>query len=477
MIVQCDQCSTKFRLDDSKVTEAGVRVRCSKCKYIFVVKKETAADEPDFDTLLQGFEESPDTRSAEPARQASPSDALESFGDDEAHEVVRDRGFSLEDTSIGDEPPSPFDPTAFVRDEEPASPSFSPDEIDFSSVRLSVEREIAEEEPADAPPLQNDDFDFGEFEQESEAAPAASEQAFSGAGDFGFVTEIEGDEGASSFNPADFISDSPLVPDEPSAGSIPAHEEAGKEGQSFLFEDKEPSAAFSFPSAAGSDIFGSSDDFLRDEDASAATPETDEEPVPPAIAEEPPFAVSRRQSSSVFPIAITAVAVIFILAIAGAGVYFLKEGPQAFEKLGLGFMAGWFGLEAKEEGKITLKNVEAFYLKNTEAGELFIIKGEALNEYKKPRASIQVKGIVYGKNNSELAQKTIYCGNVLTKEQLATLPVAKMEQIMNNQFGDSLANLGVAPGKAIPFVIAIANVPKEGTDYGVEVSGSTVASQ
>ena len=40
MIVQCDECNAKFRLDDSKVKEGGTKVRCSKCKHIFIVQKE-----------------------------------------------------------------------------------------------------------------------------------------------------------------------------------------------------------------------------------------------------------------------------------------------------------------------------------------------------------------------------------------------------------------------------------------------------
>ncbi|MBI3755643.1 MAG: zinc-ribbon domain-containing protein, partial [Deltaproteobacteria bacterium] len=37
MIVQCDGCNTKFRLDDSKVKGQGVRVRCTKCQSVFTV--------------------------------------------------------------------------------------------------------------------------------------------------------------------------------------------------------------------------------------------------------------------------------------------------------------------------------------------------------------------------------------------------------------------------------------------------------
>jgi predicted Zn finger-like uncharacterized protein len=39
MIVECGECSTKFKIADEKITSRGVKVRCSKCKHLFVVKK------------------------------------------------------------------------------------------------------------------------------------------------------------------------------------------------------------------------------------------------------------------------------------------------------------------------------------------------------------------------------------------------------------------------------------------------------
>lgn len=55
MIIQCEKCRTRFKLDDSRVTESGVRVRCSRCGHTFIVKRETPEEETDFDALLQGF--------------------------------------------------------------------------------------------------------------------------------------------------------------------------------------------------------------------------------------------------------------------------------------------------------------------------------------------------------------------------------------------------------------------------------------
>jgi predicted Zn finger-like uncharacterized protein len=40
MIVKCEQCQTRFKVPDDKVTEKGVKVRCTKCQHTFRVKKE-----------------------------------------------------------------------------------------------------------------------------------------------------------------------------------------------------------------------------------------------------------------------------------------------------------------------------------------------------------------------------------------------------------------------------------------------------
>ena len=45
MIIQCEKCRTRFRLDDSRVTDKGVKVRCTKCKYVFTVHREESGEE------------------------------------------------------------------------------------------------------------------------------------------------------------------------------------------------------------------------------------------------------------------------------------------------------------------------------------------------------------------------------------------------------------------------------------------------
>src|SRR5205085_5297811 len=39
VVVQCPTCQAKFRIADDKVTDRGVRVRCTSCKNVFQVRK------------------------------------------------------------------------------------------------------------------------------------------------------------------------------------------------------------------------------------------------------------------------------------------------------------------------------------------------------------------------------------------------------------------------------------------------------
>jgi len=44
VIVTCEQCTAQFHLDDAKVPEEGIRVRCSRCKHAFLVESPNRSD-------------------------------------------------------------------------------------------------------------------------------------------------------------------------------------------------------------------------------------------------------------------------------------------------------------------------------------------------------------------------------------------------------------------------------------------------
>jgi hypothetical protein len=175
----------------------------------------------------------------------------------------------------------------------------------------------------------------------------------------------------------------------------------------------------------------------------------------------PPLSIASRRKQSPLFSGLIAVASILLISALGYFGYSTFSAPKE--------------TAATESGKISVRAVNASFVDNDEAGELLVISGEALNEYPKPRAALQVKVNLYDAAGQSIATKSAYGGNPLTEEQLKSLPLDNIEAAMANQFGDSLANMEVAPGTAIPFVVVLANLPKGVKDFGVQSAGSTVA--
>jgi predicted Zn finger-like uncharacterized protein len=484
MILQCEQCNTKFRLDDAKIKEGGVKVRCSKCKHVFVVEKEAPQEETEFDSILDGLGSTVpaltrDSSSAE-AEERSPVLPAD-FEEQQKTEIFAD----YSETSIS-----------------ASEGAFAETTIGAEAKPKSVEEEG----------LNFDDFAFSEEPIPETPAAAVTQKPLDGESgfDMDFFTfdkeEMEKKEEPEAESREDFSFDS-FTMEEESSDVVSTNVESVptlSDPDAFSFPEDEDISGAEESKAGGAEAvdFGS---FDFDEVTTVGTP-AEEKPrmepigeapsahVAPQPMEAPSFAphaeitameeelpplsiASRRKGNSIFSVAVIAVSVLVLLVMAGAGFFFLKDGAEALNKLGLVSMAKWFGMQAAEEGSITIKNPVGSYIVNKEGGELFVINGEAVNSFKKPRATIHVKALLFGKNGAVLAQKSAYCGNQLSKEQLATMPMAKIEAAMNNQFGDSLSNLGVQPGKSIPFVLVFANVPKDVVEFSVEVAGSTVASQ
>jgi predicted Zn finger-like uncharacterized protein len=92
MIVQCEQCQTKYNVEDSKITPQGVRVRCAKCQTVFAVKPPQAPPPPpptegedfledfeSFEKFHKGLMETPGPKTGDtPGLQTPPSTAEES---------------------------------------------------------------------------------------------------------------------------------------------------------------------------------------------------------------------------------------------------------------------------------------------------------------------------------------------------------------------------------------------------------------
>ncbi len=57
MIIECPRCHTKFNVKDELIPEDGRKVKCSKCKHIFIAKKAKEEEEEVFDLTGEVKEE------------------------------------------------------------------------------------------------------------------------------------------------------------------------------------------------------------------------------------------------------------------------------------------------------------------------------------------------------------------------------------------------------------------------------------
>lgn len=471
MVVQCEQCRTRFKLDDSKVGDKGVKVRCSKCRHVFIVRPEVvnASDEPDIDAIFTGLAspvpakvtastpgnetaseiEFSNTESTEGTERNVDSDSSEWAGEKELESAKSDSSFPFSAdeyvngparATVTDSSGGVFETGSVTADDATDSgPDLSLFDIPEtpSSEVLDIKRQDFAESEMDSLCLHNDGED-----------PKLSDS-------LEFTAPI------STFSDKDSVEIQFAQPEATSTDTDVVFTATSSQAEIAPVESPLPEISGQASSLAGQTF--DSTPILSDLNLSA------DEPPPLAIA-------SRRKSSSVLPIFAVLVSVVLIVALAVLGFFMMNKGPDAMNRLGLSPLAKWVGLDG-EEGRITLRGIKSEFLHNNELGELFVIRGEAVNEYKKPRASIQVKATVFGPNGERISSRTVYCGNLIAQNQLATLSMSRLEAAMNNQFGDSLSNLGIQPGKTIPFVIAISGVPKEASEYGLEVVGSTVSNQ
>jgi len=458
MIIQCDNCNTKFRLDDSKITESGVRVRCSRCSHTFIVRREPPADDDTFDALLAGFGAPSAADEASEQSEGTDGNDTVSHPDEQvaaSGKPAENAGGSVSNASGQEAEPAadtaaPSEPFAGFLHKGVALPQFEVKEPLSEHAAEKPEAGVSEvpEQPVSG--------------QEAEPATEAEAQPEPFAGFFRKGVPLpQFRTGEAAAGPGEEAS---------RAGDYAADAESE---ESPAAEPRAEEHAVASPAHAGTDQ-AAGDEWGILADAKAAP---EEEEGTSAVREQritadedhdlPPLSIASRRQSSPAPFLVLG-GVLMLIAALIASVFFFKwpVDPAAVMPPSLMKMAGSACTTANGA---EIRSLDGAYLLNREAGELFAITGEVANTSGRAMTALRVKGTVYDGAGQVLAQRTVYCGNTLSREQLAGLPFAELEKAMGRQFGDSLANLDVAPGKTIPFVVVFKGVPGGGTKFGAVV--------
>lgn len=102
MIVKCDKCQTRFKIPDEKVTDKGVKVRCTRCQNAFRVSKTSEA--PPTDPFDQFAMPRVEPRAPVPPPMPGPPPPPMSFdgwNGAASHAVSSDNGFDQADSPGG----------------------------------------------------------------------------------------------------------------------------------------------------------------------------------------------------------------------------------------------------------------------------------------------------------------------------------------------------------------------------------------
>jgi len=486
MIISCEKCETKYRLDESRLSYSSVKVQCSKCDNIFIV---TAAGEEKKKSGIQ--DNGPTENGAVPEDKSKPvnESALDSppgiAGDktpDEPNEPADEENneqSSMEEGSadIGD----------FAFNSYGDIP-LSPEDDDNETDRAGVEEEPAEgeEEPADERvpepmPRQSTadepsnmalerDEPKGEENKEAPLPWEVSANSF----DLSFGTKEYKPRGEGLPNNLEDNSpeekDAPVFP-ELKEGDNESAEDIINEGdestgpkeiefeQKGLLEetDNAPNHSDNTSEEDGGDELSLS---FNDEDIKAAPTDTkafDEreakkETVAPnhtfSIPETPTEPEETKKAGITGIIAI----IVIIIAISG-GLIYMKTRPES------AMMA-----EPSGASPLEIESTKGYYVVNKVGGKIFVIETMLRNITDGPVKISGIRGLVMDSSGNELARKIVSPGRVVTDEDIRNLPV----ETLLKSFRDTSA--GTMPKKStIPTMILFTDLQKAVAEYGIDV--------
>lgn len=489
MIIECQTCHARFRLDESRIRGRGARVKCRKCGDSIVVLKDGAT-------------------ATAPAPPASGGGGLFDLGS-----AVRD--------SVGESPASP-----------PAAGNLIPFPAPSRPAKPIAAESSSPSPGAEGPAKDEVDLAFDRFlsggAETSPPSGVESGAGISAPGEAGVPMEHEPpagaeprpepDPGASAldFGPEEKLDLPPAAEPEPPSFEPPAagpYAEFRGEG-GFLINDsdtldflqeKHRDAGPEAPPVVGdismeisSAPVDGTGSFPRDPDQSPAPREDRASPTPegislegnvtpPPVIEVPPYreaepaparaVESPERGGSPAPesprrrsFAGPAVAAVLAAVIAAGGYLgFTTSGRKTLEGAIPGVAALWGGSPEGPAGpKYDLRNVIGYYESGSASPRILVIKGQVANLSKVEKSGIRVQATLLDNTDAVLAQQVVYAGNALSGEAIRKGDRDSLSKALGNRFGEGLTNMNVAPGKAIPFMVVFFDAPGTMDSYKLE---------
>lgn len=472
MRIACSRCQTQYEIPDEKLARGVVKVRCSECGHVFGVRKraEKAGSGPEM-----------------PPPEAEPAAAAEAA----APEPSAGPALADQDVAGGPEPPA----EAEVPPSEPEPPAAQPfADLDFGDFAdRSEEAEVTPPTPeSDAPAAQPfGDLDLGDFAgepeppAEAEAAPPGSEmQAESEPApstearfeDFDF--ESFGNEETPAEPPPTESRDDLELPEEEddvlaSLGKLDLGEfddleagldlsDSGEEADGYLREPEEPLEQVRSEELVSSRGRGE----VEVQGLAEEIPRLDIQRGPrrPEKGTPSPLIARDRRRSPLFWVVLVAA-----FGTATYTAYNLYLHPEAFTFFSPSkIRALWHARQM--EAQLAVEELRGYYRDLPGGRQVFVIQGGVANKSAGPRSLIRVRGNLFDAAGKTVASREVYCGNVLTETELATLPMETVQARLQNEVGQTLSNVDIAPGSRVPFMVVFPSPPEGVEKFNVAVT-------
>ncbi len=533
MIITCEECSTRFNLDESILKAGGSKVRCSLCKHIFTAFPEVPApmaSEPEEDIEFDLPEDTaPGNLEADEFEtdEFEADDSGSDFEETDFEETFEMDGLDFETEEISlDTDGVSFEMDVSDPDATDIEINFNP-EADTSEAEGTLEFDEAELTFDEAElTFDEADIEFSDPDLELEAPEddLEADLSFDDDPDADLVFEETGPEQdlalsleADSSDEQNMTfpdltmetDDQEASPDEAAADldldfAEDPFESPDQELDSFAFEDEQtelPDSETQFeeniPDALPEDEFSSYDQVLdqdtepeetfQDPDAADETEELPMESSQPEqdteeVIEEPtldhpeldPGLRRKRKKKSAMVGPVMLLILLFIL-VAGAYVASMTMGYKIpyLSDVKIPFLESIFKKEVpKKPAPKPVPNegtVNGRFISNDTAGELFIITGQIKNPATIPYSHIQVMGTLITKGKVKAKTLTIYCGNIISEEMLKTGNISDISKQLTIKEGSHNSNVNVKPGGSVPFMLVFSSLPDNLENFTVEV--------
>jgi hypothetical protein len=161
--------------------------------------------------------------------------------------------------------------------------------------------------------------------------------------------------------------------------------------------------------------------------------------------------------------------VLAVLFAAGGYLGLTASGRKTLEGAVPGVAALWGGKPAAiASPRYDLQNVIGYYESGAASPRILVIKGQVANLSAVEKSGIRIHAVLLDNTDAVLVQQAVYAGNVLSAEAIRKGARDTLSKTLENRFGEGLANMHVAPGKAIPFMVLFFNAPVNMDSYKLE---------